>query len=268
MNKTEMTPEQRRDRLNKWLKIAACCALGLGVSHIVLAMITGLLGLFACLVIVLGAWTVTPWLTMACANWRLQMIKAEAMRKPSLTMQNELLEREGALDMAAKKIERQKGRLDAFNGRIDDLRPRLKAAAISKMVEAARGLECLYDANIKKYEDAKVALEEYRQTVDQADAEWEAIMATEEARAAFVQTKGDPMSNLKVNTALNEIRTRLGSAMASLDVAMADEAAEKRIMDGAGQAALPPPHEKDVIDAVITGTDEVKEKVPNRRSNR
>lgn len=236
---TPLTPEQRKKRFQIIVSGVLIAVIGFFVAPIIITTIKGILGLIACLLVLGLAWALVQPVIMFLSNLKMKAIRAEAWRNPTETLRTEQQKRDVALKGAKKTLEDMKGRVKAFRGTIEDLRPRISKEKLTEMLTVATELDSLYKNRLTKYENAKVKLLEFGNLIEQAEAEWQVSVAARDATAAF-NTGDDALSQLKVGASLTAIRSNLGAAMAALDTELADSNAEARIMQGGSAEQITP----------------------------
>src|ERR1035441_6435880 len=98
MSTQTLTPEQRKQRLETILKVVGVAVVGFIVAPFILQAIGGLIGLGVAAAIGFVGINFFSYFSMKVANWRLKAIKAEAMKNPCETLQNEYIKKSHALD--------------------------------------------------------------------------------------------------------------------------------------------------------------------------
>ena len=101
---TQLTPEQRKKRVETAVKVAGLTVAGILFAPVALLAVGGLIGIIIAGTISLSIIYATPVVAMKLANWRLKMLKAEATKNPVETLQNQYVQKEAALQQLKENI--------------------------------------------------------------------------------------------------------------------------------------------------------------------
>lgn len=84
MNEIEM----KREKITKYVKYWLIGLVCLAMSPIIMAVISGMLGLIVAFVVGSTAIALTPWFSMKLANWKVKSVVSESRENPIETMTN------------------------------------------------------------------------------------------------------------------------------------------------------------------------------------
>lgn len=100
----ELNDQARRKRIETIVKVAGLAVAGFVVAPFVYIAIQGLIGLTIAGFLSLCIIYATPVAASKLANWRLKLLKAEAMKNPVETLQNQYVKKTQALDDFREQI--------------------------------------------------------------------------------------------------------------------------------------------------------------------
>ena len=100
----ELTLQTRRNRIETGVKVVGLAVAGFVVAPFISVAIQGIIGLAVAATVSLGIVYATPAVASSLANWRLKLIKAEAMRNPVETLQNQYVKKQQALEEFREQI--------------------------------------------------------------------------------------------------------------------------------------------------------------------
>lgn len=212
----QIDPEVRRRRIETLVKVGGLGFAGFLVAPFIFLAIKGIIGLAIAIGMGSGIIFYTPVLARKAANWRLKMLKAEAMRNPIETLQNEYNTRDAALKTAEVRIKSAIASRNTFGSKLEGFAEKFPNKADKYKGELADMDNAINQAKLK-YKTAQQRLSEFEAVIEQANAEWELAQAAQAAGKAIGMTNGDFMSKLMETTALDSVRQSLSMAFADLD---------------------------------------------------
>lgn len=222
MNNTNL--DQRRKRIETVIKIAAMLVTGFFVAPFIFISIKGLFGLLVAAVFGVAAINLAPWFASMCANWRLKALKAEAMKNPVETLQNDYRIRQENLAKYRESIVQFAAGIKNYEDRFKTFQKQHPDDAM-KFAATLLKMKQLLDIRTKKYQDAERGLKEYEIEIEKAGAVWE--MSVESAKLnklAGVDTD-EFERQLQSKTAIGSIQTSLNMAFSELELSLQEEAA-------------------------------------------
>lgn len=218
MNK-QLTPEQRKQRIETALKITGVGVVGFLVAPFVLAAIGGILGLTIAAGISFIIVNMLPWFALKVSNWRLKAIKNEAMKNPVETLQTEYVKKEEALKTFKENIRIFAGQVLNFGDQVKQyVKEGLEDA--ETYVEQLGKMKKLLEIRQQKYQEAKDALEEFSRTIEKTDRKWKMALAAMAMNEAAGQMEGDAFDKICIETALESVQTKLNQSFADLEIAL------------------------------------------------
>lgn len=215
----QLTPEQRKQRIETACKIAGVGVVGFLVAPFVLTAIGGILGLAIAAGISFTAVNMLPWFSLKVSNWRLKAIKNEAMKNPVETLQTEYIKKEEALKTFKENIRIFAGQVLTFGDQVKQyVREGLEDAQV--YVEQLSKMKKLLEIRQQRYSDAKQALTDFADTIERTDRKWKMALAAMAMNEAAGQMEGDAFDKICIETALESVQTKLNQSFADLEIAL------------------------------------------------
>src|SRR3954467_3514537 len=115
---SELTPEQRKARFQKYVKIGAAVAAGLVFAPIAVAAIGGLVGLGVAAAIAIVGINMAPVFAEKMANLKMKLILEEAEKNPIETMLNIYADNQKTIAAKDEKIRNFDARLGDFKDKM------------------------------------------------------------------------------------------------------------------------------------------------------
>jgi len=232
MNK-QLTPEQRKARLQLGLNIAGVCLIAAFVGPFAVTILHGLGALFAVAITVGICWTAMKfmgWFTLMIANASLKAMKAEAMRNPVETLQTEYVKKQQALAEFKRQLGVFMAEVSNFETKVKEyVKNRLEDADIYVgQLQKMKQLEALRE---QKYTDAQDSLAEFAEAIRRTDTKWKMACAAQHMNEAAGEMEGDVFDKICIETAIESVQTKLNQSFADLDLALLDDANAKKQLD-------------------------------------
>lgn len=229
---TSIELENKRKRIDMVVKGLSLLAIGFVAAPIVLVAIPGLLGLVATALIGVTAVNVAPVVSAKIANWRLKALKAEAMKSPVETLQNDYRSRLENLGKFNESIKTFSAKVQSFADRVETFKTQYPEE-VEKFANQLTKMKQLLLLRQTKYRDAKRELERYEEEIKKAGAIWEMGQAAAEMTKAAGMTEGDFYAKIMVETAINSVQENMNRAFAELETSLIDEEEEASKRTGA-----------------------------------
>lgn len=154
-------------------------------------------------------------------NKILTLRKAEARQNPIEQLQNDCIKREERLHSFRRALVTIGGQIESMGQMVDERRHTDPAHILDRQDRALKRMTHFYNANIRRLEEAQVALEAFRHQVKQKMFEWEFAQAGKVVMAALNPRElEDLMQDLLTDEALREVQSRFNNVFAELDVEM------------------------------------------------
>ena len=221
-----LTLETRRKRIETTLKIVGLAVAGFVVAPFVFLAIKGLIGLAIAAGISLTILYATPAIASALANWRLKLLKAEAMRNPVETLQNQFAKKTEALNAFREQIKIFNSQVMAFADQVKQyVRDGLDDAPT--YVDQLEKMRKLLKLREQKYLDAKQTLKEFSETIERTDRKWKMACAAVKMNEAAGTMAGDVFDNICIETSLESVQGKLNEAFADLEISLLDDDKER-----------------------------------------
>jgi len=216
--------EQKRQNIEKFVKILVLGVVGFLVAPVIFATIKGLIGLALAGVVALVMINLAPSVAAMIANWRLKALKAVAAANPIETLQNAYSTRKESLVKQRDNIKARIAvaakifsQITSFEKQFNKTSPR--RAPYEKLNQ-------LIELSKNRYQNAQVALVEFGRVIEEKSADWEIVQSMNEANK-LQQAGQDFTSKLMADTALSTVQSGLDTAFAELDAAVMDENIDK-----------------------------------------
>lgn len=236
---TQLTPEQRKQRTETVLKVLGVGVIGFLVAPFILQTIGGIVGLVVAAGLGFVGINFARVFSMTVANWRLKAIKAEAMRNPCETLQNEYVKKENALKDYKTNITKFAAQVMAFADQVKGyVKEGLEDA--QTYVEQLEKMKQLLQIRKEKYQQAQDMLAQFAETIARTEKKWKMAVAAQAMSEAAGELAGDTFDKICIETALDSVQTKLNESFADLDIALMDDEREKRQLEAKQAKTLPP----------------------------
>ncbi len=216
--------ETKRQRIEKWTKIAAFFGLCIALGPIYIILLQGIAALFALVISAVVAFTainLIPALSRHVANWRLKALKAVAAANPIETLENRYQELQTALNGTRDNIKKSYAVLQTLDSQIETHKTSFPDRP-SQHLEKRDKLKALVQLRGDKYKEAKENLNKFANVIEEKRSDWE--IAKTMAEASKLANAGEEFqSKLMQDTALNTIQDGLNLAFAELETSLLDE---------------------------------------------
>ena len=232
MNK-QLTPEQRKARLQLGLNIAGVCLIAAFVGPFAVTILHGLGALLAVAITVGIAWTAMKfmnWFTLMIANASLKAMKAEAMKNPVETLQTEYVKKNEALKAFRQQLNNFIAEVANFTTKVQSyVKQGLEDAPIYVgQLKKMKQLEALRE---QKYTDAVNSLNDFAEAIRRTDTKWKMACAAQHMSEAAGEMEGDIFDKICIETAIDSVQTKLNQSFADLDLALLDDANARKQAD-------------------------------------
>jgi hypothetical protein len=225
--------EQKKQRFNTWIKIAALGVVGLAVAPIILVAIGGLVGLAVAAATAFVLVQLAPWFSLKITNWRYRLIDAEkvahiakvgaaAEANPIETLTALLIAKKDAFQTFKASVEQAATARSNFSQKVDTFKKRYPARAPEFEKQLARMTD-LVERKKKALGEAKQSLEDGDMKLEEMKAYYEMSKDAIEANRAAGMDTGDAFEKLKADTACDAVFESMNMAFAQLEVAAALE---------------------------------------------
>jgi len=231
---SELTPEQRKQRTELIVKIVGLLGVCLVLGPLAGTIAAGLGALAALLVGVAGifvVWKFIPWFALKIGNARLKAIKAEAMKNPVETLQNQLVEKRKSLDSFKENIRVFAAQVLSFS---DEVKKYVKDGLedAQTYVEQLAKMKKVLELRQQRYKDAEQTLVEFEETIQRTDRKWKMACAAAKMNEAAGEIEGDVFDKICIETAMSSVQDKLNQSFADLEIALMDEdKSKKQIQD-------------------------------------
>jgi len=181
----------------------------------------GLLVLGGILAIGFAAVQTLPLMGQKLENTLLSARKAEARRSPIEQLQNEVLRRAERLRSFRKALVTVGGQIESIRQMIESSQTKFTGPVLARQERALEKLQQFHNINIARLNQAQAALQEFKNTVEQKQSEWQIALAIDDANRALDPNAADNLiQDLLADTALRTVQDRFNNVFAELDVQM------------------------------------------------
>jgi hypothetical protein len=154
-------------------------------------------------------------------NTLLAARKAEARRNPIEQLQNEVLRRAERLRSFRKALVTVGGQIESIRQMIETSQTKFSGPVLARQERALEKLQQFHNINIARLNQAQAALQEFKNTVEQKQSEWQIALAIDDANRALDPNAADHLiQDLLADTALRTVQDRFNNVFAELDVQM------------------------------------------------
>jgi ribosome-associated translation inhibitor RaiA len=230
---SQLTPEQRKQRTENIVKAVGLLAVLfiLGTTTIATTIITGIGVLGALILAGAGVFTVSkflPYFAMKIGNARLKAIKAEAMKNPVETLQNQLVKKREALAQFKEQIRIFAGQVLSFTDQVKQyVKEGLEDAQV--YVDQLAKMNQLLKLRQEKCKQAEVMIGEFEDSIERTDRKWKMALAAQAMNEAAGEIAGDVFDKICIETSVNAVQDKLNESMADLEMALMDEENKRQI---------------------------------------
>lgn len=179
----------------------------------------GLLALAAIGAVGVVANTALPLGMQKLENRLLSLRKAEAQRNPIEQLQNEVMRRAERLTLFRHALVKVGGRIESIQQMIEENQAKFTGPVLARQVRALDRLQQFHSLNLSRLNQAHTALQDFKTTVQQKQAEWEIALAIDDATRALDPNAAETLiQDLLADTALRTVQDRFNNVFAELDV--------------------------------------------------
>lgn len=204
----------------KWTKIltgVSIVGVSLLVAPIIAAIIKGMVGMAAAVVIGVLLYKLAPWFSMWSSNFVLKLIKYEARVNPVETMQSVYSERKSATDEAEKQIKIFNAEVNSYETKLEDLRKKFPED-VPRFERHLAAMKTLLNKRYSALAATRVHLEKYYEGIQRADAIWEMTKASDAlSKSAGLLSEKDALQRIKADEALKSVEDGMSRSFAELD---------------------------------------------------
>lgn len=185
-------------------------AVSAGVGLLALAVI-GAVGVAANMALPLGM--------QRLENRLLRLRKAEAQRNPIEQLQNEVMRRAERLVTFRNALVKVGGQIESIQQMIEEGQEKFSGPVLARQARALERLKDFHSLNIARLNQAQSALQDFKNTVQQKQAEWQIALAIDDATRALDPNAAETLiQDLLADTALRTVQDRFNNVFAELDV--------------------------------------------------
>lgn len=222
----ELTLQTRRNRIETGVKVVGLAIAGFVVAPFVFVAVKGLIGIALAATTSLAIIYATPAIAASLANWRLKLLKAEAMRNPVETLQNQYVKKQQSLNEFREQIRIFSAQVLTFADQVKQyVQEGLDDAPT--YVEQLSKMKRLLQLRQEKYQDATNTLAEFSETIKRTDRKWKMACAAVKMNEAAGSMEGDVFDKICIETSLESVQTKLNEAFADLEISLLDDDKEK-----------------------------------------
>lgn len=179
----------------------------------------GLLAITAIAAAGFGLIQSAPWLLQRLENRLLSARKNEARRNPIEQLQNDCLRREQRLQAFRKALVSIGAQIEGMREMVDERRHTDPGHVLDKQEKALARMTHFYECNLARLGDARAALDDFRDKVEQKMFEWVFAQAGQVVLEALNPSElADLTQDLLADEALRSVQARFNAVFAELDV--------------------------------------------------
>ena len=217
---SNLTPEQRAQRKETIIKVVGLLGIAIVLGPLYLTILHGL-GAIAALLVGAGAiFTVTkflPALALKIGNASLKAYKAECMKNPVESLQQQLIKQREALKVFKEQIRVFIGQVLSFETQVkqyvkeglEDAQVYVEQLSKMKKLQALRQAKCA---------DAEAGINAFEDSIERTDRKWKMALAAEAMNEAAGEIGGDVFDKICIETSVNAVQDKLNQQMADLEI--------------------------------------------------
>lgn len=209
-----------KGKIQKWAQIGLVGLAALVVSPVIFMVIKGLVGLAVAASVGATIVTLTPWISMKLANFRVSTIRAEARANPIETMTNLLMEKQRAYGVFKTQVETAITAYREFEERCRTFARKYPARA-EEFNRQLSAMSSLVEQKKSALVEAQSSLKEGENKLVEMKAYWEMSQAAQAAHRAAGMNTDDLYEKLKADTAVDGVFESVNRAFAQLEVTAA-----------------------------------------------
>ena len=214
-----LTPEEKRDRLARWLKVGAVLGGAVIIAPIIFMAVQGLIGLALALAVGFTINALAPVFALRVATWRIMGLKAIARGNPIETREHIAIQNRERLKQFAESITSFAAEVKNFADEVAKLERQYpgESASFQEQLAACRHL---LQVQRDKYAAATKAAEEFEAATARAKAKWNVAQSALRMRRLAGAQMGATMDKILAEEALDSVQSAMNSAFAELETSI------------------------------------------------
>lgn len=246
----ELTSEQKRDRLARWLKWGVAGGAAIAIAPFIFMLIGGIVGLAVAAAVGLFINAMAPVVALRVATWKIMGMKSIARGAPIETRELLAIKNRERLASLAESITAFSAETKGFADEISKLEKQYpgESEMFRGQLQACRDL---LEVQRAKYEAAKAAAEEFEAATARAKAKWKVAQAALRMRRLAGEQMGATMDKILAEEALDSVQSVMNNAFAELETSVMEATATR-------QSLTHQPAEPLVIDVKATVKENVR----------
>lgn len=215
---------QRLNKAPAWAKVVGVVVFGFILAPMAIVALKGMLALAVAIAIAVVGIFGFPVLVEAGKITKTKTMKGLWASNPIETLQIQYTEKVEKLSESQEALKVFIGKVNSFHSRLTAYKQQFpKNTEKHKLYqEQYTKFFDLQQLKESKYKNAMKAVENFGQTVQEAEAEWDMAKAAQDVNLAS-DFNNDPMELLKARTALTSVQDAMNTSFAELDIALLEE---------------------------------------------
>lgn len=220
---------KKRDKMKKWVSIAALGVVGFLVAPVIFLTIQGIVGLAVAAAAGFTLIMLAPVFALKVANLKYRLTDAEkvshikkvagaAADNPIETLTALLMAKKQAFGVFKQSVETAAAARDNFKTKVEKFTQRYPHRAVEFQNQLSRMID-LVERKKRALRDAQQTLEDGDMKLEEMKAYWEMSKDAIEANRAAGMDTGDAFEKLKADTACDAVFESMNTAFAQLEVA-------------------------------------------------
>lgn len=220
------TPEEKRDRLARWLKIGTVAGGIMVVAPFMVLLIGGIWGLAIAGASGLLINALAPVVALRLATWKIMGLKAIARNNPIETREHIGLENRERLKKFGESITAFAAEVKNFADEVAKLERQYpgESSTFQEQLEACRQL---LKVQRDKYAAATRAAEEFEAATARAKAKWNVAQSALRMRRLAGAQMGAAMDKILAEEALDSVQSAMNNAFAELETSIMEATATR-----------------------------------------
>lgn len=211
-----MTPEEKANRTKQITQVLLFTVLGCTVGPFAALAIPGMIAIGVCGVIGAATIAFAPMIGMKLGNYRLKLLKAEAMKNPIETLQLDYLAKQKKLEENLQSIEKLRTATLTWEDKVEKFR-RIYPNDVGRFETQLNNMRALVLEHEQAYSAAAEQLTNYGHEIERASAMWDMTIAANSAAETAQLTIDDFTQRIKSDTALEAVQLRMNDSFSQLN---------------------------------------------------
>jgi hypothetical protein len=211
------TLEEKKQKIASYAKWGLGALAAFVVAPVIFLVVKGIVGLMIAGLLGLVVINAAPFVAMKLANWKIKAIKYEAGANPIETLENLLIAKREAFNVAVTEVTKGVAARDDFAVKTRAFARQYPARA-AEFEQKLAAMTALIERKKDALQAAQTQLKLADDKLDEMRAYWDMSQAAQAANAAVQMDTGDLYERMKADTAYDAVMSSFNQAFAELEV--------------------------------------------------